>query len=135
MREEMDQLSTQRSTLGIVKDIAADTRELARAEMELARTEIADAVMARIKMAGAFGAAGVFAFAGLLFFALAGAAALVAIMPFWMAALIVGGALTFAAGVAALVGMLNADAKPLVPHETVRTVKEDIGWARQQLKR
>jgi len=71
----------------------------------------------------------------LLFGALAAAAALDLVLPAWAAALIVAGAFVLLAAPAALLGVRRMKAPSLKPEETVRTVKEDVEWARAQLKR
>ena len=124
-----------RSTVELVKDIAADASSLVRKEVELAKQELLEAVTARLKAAGAMVAAGVFGLFMLGFLGLAAAAALDLIFPAWLAALIVAGGFAVIAGPAVLFGLRKMKAPPLAPEETVRTVKEDVEWARAQLKR
>ena len=124
-----------RSTMELVKDIAADTSSLVRKEVELAKQEVLEAITARLKAAGAMAAAGVFGLFMVGFLALAAAAALDIILPTWLAALIVAGGFAVIAGPAVLFGLRRMKAPPLAPEETVRTVKEDVEWARAQLKR
>ena len=55
-------------------------------------------------------------------------------MPNWLAALIVG--LVYAAIAAGLYFMGKervADAGPLVPEQTIESVKEDVEWAKTQI--
>jgi len=124
-----------RSTMELVRGIASDTSTLVRKEVELARQELLEAITARLKAAGAMAAAGVFGMFVLLFLALAAAAALDFVLPTWLAALIVAGGFALLAGPALLFGLRRMKAPSLAPEETVRTVKEDVKWARAQLKR
>jgi len=124
-----------RSTLELVRDIAADSTSLVRKEMELAKQEVLEAITARLKAAAAMAAAGLFGLFMLLFLALAAAAALEILFPAWLAALIVAGGFAVIAFPAVLFGIRRMKAPPLAPEETVRTVKEDVKWARAQLKR
>jgi hypothetical protein len=124
-----------RSTLELVRDIAAESQTLFRKEVELAKQEVLEAVTARVMAAAALAAAGLFGFLVLLFGALAAAAALDLVLPTWAAALIVAGAFLLLAAPAALLGIRRMKTPPLKPEETVRTVKEDVEWARAQLKR
>jgi hypothetical protein len=124
-----------RSTIELVKDIAADTSSLVRKEVELAKQELVEAITARLKAAGAMAAAGVFGLFMLGFLALATAAALDVVFPAWLAALIVACGFALIAGPAILFGLRKMKAPPLAPEETVRTVKEDVEWARAQPKR
>jgi VIT1/CCC1 family predicted Fe2+/Mn2+ transporter len=124
-----------RSTVELIRDIATDTSKLVRQQMELAKQELMEAVTARLVAAGALAAAGLFAFLFLVFGALAAAAALALVMPAWAAALVVAGAFLLLALPAVLFGIRKMKRPPLKPEETVRTVKEDVEWARAQLKR
>lgn len=124
-----------RSTIELVKDIAADTSSLVRKEVELAKQELVEAITARLKAVGAMVAAGVFGLFMLGFLGLAAAAALDIVFPAWLAALTVAGGFAVIAGPAVLFGLRKMKAPPLAPEETVRTVKEDVEWARAQLKR
>jgi hypothetical protein len=123
------------STLELVRGIAQDTSTLVRKEVELARIEITEAVMARVKAVGALGAAGVCGLLGLLFGAAAGAAALSLVIPTWAALLIVMGAFLGIAGMAAMIGLIKMKSPPMAPEETERTIKEDVEWAKEALKR
>ena len=125
----------QQSTLELVRGIANDTGTLVRKELELARIEIVEAVVARVKAIGALGGAGVFGLMALLFGGAAGAAALALVMPVWAALLIVMGAFMAIAGIAAVKGIVKMKSPPLAPEETERTIKEDVRWAKEALKR
>jgi hypothetical protein len=125
----------ERSTVELIRDIATDTSTLVRQQMELAKQELMEAVTARLVAAAALAVAGLFGFLFLVFAALAGAAALALVMPAWAAALIVAGAFLVLAVPAVLFGIRKMKQPSLKPEETVRTVKEDVEWARAQLKR
>jgi hypothetical protein len=57
------------------------------------------------------------------------------VLPKWLAWLIVGGTFLILAGSAAFIGLRHLKKPPLAPEETKRTVKEDVEWAKAQLKR
>ena len=124
-----------RSTLDLVRDIAAESQTLIRKEVELAKQEVLEAVKSKVMAVAALAAAGLFGLFVLLFVALAAAAALDLVLPAWVAALIVAGGFLLLAAPAALLGIKRMKAPSLKPEETVRTVKEDVEWARAQLKR
>jgi uncharacterized membrane protein YqjE len=124
-----------KSTVELLRSIGTDSATLVRKEMELARHEIVEAVSARIKAALAAATAGVLALMALGFFALGAAAALDNVMRPWASRLVVGGAFAVMAMAALAFGALRAKRPPLAPEETKRTVKEDVEWARTQLKR
>jgi hypothetical protein len=123
------------STLELVRGIAADSGTLVRQEIHLAKQEITEAIIARVKAAAALGVAGVLMLAAMLFGARAAAAALDDVMPQWAAMLIVAGSLILIGGMAAMFGLMRMKGPSLAPEETQRTIKEDVEWARDQLKR
>jgi hypothetical protein len=123
------------SVLELVKSISTDTVALVRKEVELARQEVVEALTARVKAVAALAAAGVMGLFILGFLGLAAAAGLDNVMRPWASRLIVaGGYLVLAVG-AGLFALGRAKRPPLVPEETKRTVKEDVEWAKAQLKR
>src|SRR5439155_4790034 len=125
----------ERSTIELVRAIAQDSSTLVRKELELARLEIKEAALARAKGAAAFGAAGFMAMLGLIFLAVTAAVALDIVWPKWLAWLVVGVAFMVLAGAAAMFGLRKMKRPSMKPEETVRTVKEDVEWAKAQLKR
>lgn len=125
----------QRSTPQLVRSIANDTATLVKKEVELARQELVEAVVARLKAAAAMLAAGMMALLAVIFLASAAAHALENVMRPWAARLVLGGAFLLLALIAAVLGMLRAKGPPMKPEMTVETVKEDIEWAKTQLKR
>ncbi|MFL5799330.1 MAG: phage holin family protein [Actinomycetota bacterium] len=124
-----------RSTPELIKAVAGDTATLVRKEVELARQEIVEALVARAKAAGALGAAGAMGLFACLFLSVAGALALAIVLPAWAAFLIVAGVFLVLAGGAAAFGVFRMKRPPMAPEETKRTVKEDVEWAKTQLRR
>ena len=119
----------------LVRSIASDTSLLVRQEIELAKQEIMEALTARLKAAASMTAVGVLAVFMLIFLALAAATALDLLLPGWASRLVVAGALLLLAVPVGLFGLARLRRPPLAPKETKRTVKEDVEWAKQQLKR
>lgn len=124
-----------RSTPQLVRSIANDTATLVKKEVELARQEFVEAIVARLKAAAAMLAAGVFVMLAVIFLGSAAAHALENVVSPWAARLIVAGGFLLLAGLAVAVGLLRAKRPPMKPELTVETVKEDIEWAKTQLKR
>jgi hypothetical protein len=144
------------SMTDLVRQLADETKTLVKQELELARAEagrVGDGVLtlarqelqlAKAEMsekgrkpgagAGLIGVAGGLAL-------LAGGAltaflilALDGVMPNWLAALLVGAAYAAAAAVLFFVGQKRVEeAGPLVPEQTVNSVKEDVQWAKTQI--
>jgi len=111
--------------------LSAETSELIRQEMELARAELTAKGKEAGKGAGLFGGAGA---VGLL---AAGAitAGIILLLDLaiaaWLAAIIVGLVYARIAAVLALQGRDRLKrATPPVPEQTVDTVKEDVEWAK-----
>jgi inner membrane protein YhjD len=124
-----------RSTPQLVRSIANDTATLVKKEVELARQEFVEAIVARLKAAAAMLAASVAGLLAVIFLGSAAAYALENVVSPWAARLIVGGGFLVLAGLAAAIGLLGAKRPPMKPEMTVETVKEDIEWAKAQLKR
>lgn len=125
----------QRSMPELMRAIATDTSTLVRKEVELGRREIMEAVTARLKAAGAMAAAGVMALLVLVFGGAAAVRALDGNVAPWASPLIVAGGFLVIAAVAVAVGMARMKSPSLAPEKTVETVKEDVEWAKAQLKR
>jgi len=125
----------ERSTIQLVRDIATDTSTLVRKEIELARQELTEALKARLLGGAALAVGGAMAVFGLIYLGIAAGSALSIVLPRWLAWLIVGGAFLVLAGGAALIGLAKMKKPPIAPEETKRTVKEDVEWAKAQLKR
>ena len=123
------------STAELLKDLGNEVYILVRQEVQLAKAELAS----KGRQFGAGGAMfGVAAVAGLgalgAFVALC-ILALALVIPAWAAALIVTAVFGAVAGVAALAGKKKVqEAAPPVPEQTVESVKEDVEWAKSQLR-
>jgi hypothetical protein len=116
-----------RSTAELVKLAAEQMSTLVRDELKLAQLELTEKGKRAGLGAGMFGGAGLFALYGVGALLAAAIIGLAAVMPAWLAALVVGVALFAVAGVLALVGKGQVSkAVPPMPQETVAGVKADI---------
>jgi Putative Actinobacterial Holin-X, holin superfamily III len=52
----------------------------------------------------------------------------------WLAALIVGGVLVMAGGILIGAGGMKLKRVDLTPDKTIRTLEEDVQWAKQQIR-
>ncbi|HEY8200257.1 MAG TPA: phage holin family protein [Actinomycetota bacterium] len=129
------QASGERSALTILKSIVEDLGTLIRMELRLAQQEILAGLVARGVGVGALAVAGVMALLGVIFLALAAAAALDLVMPAWASRLVVALVFLAVAGAGALFARGRIKAVPMIPEETKRTIKEDVEWAKAQLGR
>ena len=127
--------SSERSTFEILMSIADDTKHLLTKEVELAKQEIIETLVAKATAAAALAAAGVIGLLVLVFAGLTAAAALDNVLPPWGSRLVVTGAFALLAIVAVLFGLARLRKPGLVPEQTKRTLKEGEEWAIAQLQR
>ena len=125
----------ERSLGELLKRLSEQTTRLVHQELELAKAELTQKGRQAGMGAGMFGAAGALGLAALGALTACFILALNAIMPAWLAALIV--AVVYGA-VAAFLALRGRDkvkqATPLVPEQTIETVKEDVEWAKTQMR-
>lgn len=114
--------------------IADDLRDLVRTEVELAKAEVREQVSLVVKSAILAGVALVAAMLTLIWVALTATYALDLAMPLWLAALIVTVALGAVAAISGLMVKSRIKQVSVVPKRTMNSVKEDVTWAKQQLK-
>jgi uncharacterized membrane protein YqjE len=124
----------QRSVPEILEDIASNLTQIVQAEFRLAKSEVREGAEKVAGPGAALGAGAVLAFYGLGFLLLAAVYALSLVMAGWLATLIVGGVLTVAAGVLIGAGGTKLKRLNLTPDKTIRTLEEDVQWAKQQIK-
>jgi tetrahydromethanopterin S-methyltransferase subunit C len=77
---------------------------------------------------------GIVMFAGLLGLGAAAILALALVLPAWAAALIVGGVALLLGLILLLLGRRHVGAQSLVPRRTLRSLREDADWAREQMR-
>ena len=124
----------QRSVPEILEGIASNLTELVQAEFRLAKTELKEGAEKAAGPGATMGAGVALALYGLGFLLLAAVYALSLVMAGWLAALIVGGVLTVAAGILIGTGGMKLKRVNLTPGKTIRTLEEDGQWAKQQIK-
>ena len=124
-----------RSLGELLRQLSEQTTRLVHQELELAKAERPQKGRPAGARGGMFGGAGALGLAALGALTACFILALDAVMPAWLAALIVAvvyGIITFV-----LVKQGQARAKqaiPPVPTQTIETVKEDVEWARTQMR-
>jgi uncharacterized membrane protein YqjE len=129
---EPGQPADPRSLGEIVGDVAQDLSTLIKQEMDLAKVELKEEMSKAGKGAGLLGGAGLAAHMVLLFLSLTIVFALDAVLPLWLAALIVTLAWGVVAAVLAVTGRSALkQSNPQLP-KTQQTLKEDAAWARAQ---
>ncbi len=124
--------ATEASTAQLMSRLTADSSQLIRDEIALAKLELTERAKHVGVGAGLFGAAGMLAWFGFGTLVAAAILALALVLPGWAAALIVAALLFAAAGGAALVGKKNvAEGSPPVPEEAISSVKADIAEVKE----
>ena len=123
----------ERSISDLLQDILRNIQEIVRSEVRLARSELGDE-FTKVKASAPLFVIG--SVAGLLaafFLAWAAFYALSLVVPMWGAALIIAGVLAIVGG-----GTFSAGMKALQrihpPEQTIASVKENVQWAKQQVK-
>jgi uncharacterized membrane protein YqjE len=124
----------QRSVPQILEDIASNLTQLVQAEFRLAKSELKEGAEKVAGPGATLGAGMALAFYGLGLLLLAAVYALSLVMAPWLATLIVGGVLAVAAGILLGAGIAKLKRVNLTPDKTMRTLEEDVRWARQQIK-
>jgi Putative Actinobacterial Holin-X, holin superfamily III len=119
----------------LLGQLSEQTTRLVHQELELAKAELTHKGRQAGAGAGLFGGAGALGLAALGALTACLILALTAVLPAWLAALIV--AVVYA--IIALVLVRQGQARirwatPPVPTQTIETVKEDLEWARTQLR-
>jgi hypothetical protein len=124
----------ERGIAGLLGDLAREGTRLLRQEVALAKSEMMTKVGQLGMGAGELVAGALLVYAGFLALLAAAILGLSLIVPPWAAALIVGGVvLVIGAGVA-FKGRRDVKAQALLPGRTMRTLREDAEWAREQMR-
>lgn len=127
--------AAEESVADLVRQLSDQSTRLMRAEVELAKAELAQKGKQAGIGAGMFGGAGVFALYGIGALTAAAIAALSTAMDTWLAALIVAVVLFAIAGVAALMGKKRVEqATPAAPEQAIATTKQDIQTTKARVK-
>jgi uncharacterized membrane protein YqjE len=125
----------ERSLPELLKQLSEETTRLVRQELELAKAELAEKGKQAGIGAGLFGGAAVVGLLGAGALTACFILALNAVMPAWLAALLVAVVYGAVAAVLALRGRAKVkQAVPPVPEQTIETVKEDVQWAKTQTR-
>ena len=120
----------------LVQLLTRQVSDLARDEVELAKTELAVKGKAAGVGGGMLGAAGIVTLLALGALTAAAILGLATVIDHaWIAALIVGAVYLAIAGVLALTGKKSIQrATPLMPEQTSESVKEDVEWIKTRAR-
>jgi len=124
--------SVEEQSLGeLVTTVTRDLSVLVHKEVELAKIEIANEAKKAGIGAGLLGGAGAVGFLSLIFLSIAAAFGISegAGIDIWIGFICIGGLYLFGAGAFALLG-ITSFTRVNPPARTIRTVKDDIEWAK-----
>ncbi len=123
-----------RSLGELFSELAQETATLVRHEVNLAKVEMGEKASRAGKHVGFLAAGGAVAYAGLLA-VLAGVIFLLdAVMPLWLAALLVGLVVAVVGYLLVRRGLDALKREDFAPRQTMETLKEDRQWAKDQTK-
>ncbi len=124
----------ERTVAGLFGDLARESTRLMRQEMALAKAELVDKLSQKGLGAGELVAGGLVIYAGFLVLLAAAVLGLAKAVQPWLAALIVGVVVVLVGAIVALKGRSDVRAEKLVPKRTLRTLRDDAEWAREQMR-
>ncbi|HLZ91601.1 MAG TPA: phage holin family protein [Candidatus Acidoferrum sp.] len=117
----------------VLQDIAGNIQEIFRAEFRLAKVEIQQETAKAVRSGVPLGIGALLALYAVGFLLLAVVHGLSLLVAAWLASLIVGAAVLMVAMI--LVGIGRKRSKEVrVPEKTVGTMKENLQWAKDQIR-
>jgi uncharacterized membrane protein YqjE len=133
--EETPQASTEdRPIKQILQDILTNMQEIIRNEVRLARTEIGEEMSKALRALAILGGGMFLAVYALGFLLLSAVYALAAVLPDWLAPLLVGLLVAVGAAILIMVGRNRLAEVNAKPEKTIQSVKEDVQWVKDQTK-
>lgn len=130
---EASRLRPGRSVSALLSDLARETGTLFSQEIALLRAELREKLGRFGQGAGALAAGGIIAFSGWLVLLAAAVLGLSHVVAAWLAALIVGLVVLAIGGGLLLFGKSRVNADALVPGRTLKSLREDQAWIREQV--
>lgn len=129
----MDDGKSEPSVGELLRALARDTSVLVRQEVQLASAEMTLKAQSFARCAGTVAFGGAMALVGLAALVFALIFGLQAWLPLWLSALLVG-LVVSGAGYGFVKKGLGAIRKiDLLPEKTIGTLKDDVGWAKEQM--
>ena len=126
-------LAEERSLGDLFSELAAETGILVRQEVALAQTELTQKATSVGKNVGFLVVGGAVGYAALLAVLAAVVIGLANFIPAWAAALIVGVIVGIVAFLMVSSALKSLKTTELTPHETVKSLKEDAEWVKNQV--
>jgi hypothetical protein len=130
----MEQPKETRSLGELFADLSRETTTLVRQEINLATTEMTHKATRVGKDIGFLAVGGAVIYAGFLAIMAALILVLAHWLPWWVAALIVGGVIAGVGYGLVQKGLAALKQENVAPRETLQTVKENVEWAKEQTR-
>lgn len=122
-----------RSVADLLADLADQTGTLIRQEIALAKAELREALGGLGRGAAAIAIGAFFALCGWLVLLATAVLALAIVLAPWLAALIVAVVMLAIGGVLVYLGKRRLERTSIVPRRTLRSLREDGAWVKEQL--
>jgi uncharacterized membrane protein YqjE len=127
-------LQNGRSMAEVLQDIVANIQEIFRSEFKLAKAEIHEETTKIARSSVPLGIGILLALYAVGFVLLAAVHGLATMVDAWLAALIVGVAVGVISMVLVNIGRKRLKQVKVVPEKTIGTVKENVQWAKHQIR-
>ena len=127
-------LQNGRSMAEVLQDIVANIQEIFRSEFRLAKAEVHEEATKIARSSIPLGIGILLALYALGFILLAVVHGLATVVDPWLAALIVGVTVLVISMILVNIGRKRLKEVEIVPKKTIGTVKENVQWAKHQIK-
>jgi len=128
-------MSTAERPLSVVlQEIVRNVQDIVRSEVRLAKTEVREELTKTLSASLLMALGALSGFSSVLFVLLAIVYALSLLMPAWAAALCVAAGVGIVAGVTIRAGLARFKTIHAAAPKTAASVKENVEWAKQQIK-
>ncbi len=133
-KADMENLTRERSTADVLKDIVGNVQEIIRSEVRLAKAEAKQEISKATAGSKILAIGAVLGLYGGGLISLAIVYALSMVVAAWLAALIVGLALAIPAALMISRGLDDLKRVSPTPERTIETVKENVEWMKNQTR-
>jgi hypothetical protein len=124
----------ERSVAGLFSELTREMSSLVRHEVALAKAEMSEKAHQATTGVTSLAVGGMVTFASILVLLFSAVYALAQVLQLWLAALIVGLIILVVGVVMLQKGRSNLKAKNLVPHRTMKTMREDKSFAKDHIR-
>jgi Putative Actinobacterial Holin-X, holin superfamily III len=125
---------SERSMAGLFGDLARLITRLLHQEIALGRAELGAKLSELGTGAVEMVAGGLIIYAGFLALLVAAGLGLALVLQPWLAALAVGAVTVIIGAIIAFIGKRAVSSRTLVPERTLRSLRKDAAWAREQMR-